>query len=204
MSEQRRRRLHLEISREAARLFWAQGVAATTGEQIAEAVGLSVRTLWRHFRTKESCAEPIIAQSAEWFVAALRRWPRELSIEEHLRAEKQLAGSRTHEQLEDDLAAVRMVRLGETEPALRSAWLMSADEIERVLLGIIAARLGRSEQDVEVRRYAASVTGAARVINEVIGERIVRGELTELGDPFQDLATALRVATGGAVGDPVD
>jgi len=47
MSEQRQQRIRLEISREAARLFWEQGVAATTGEQIAEAVGLSVRAVWR-------------------------------------------------------------------------------------------------------------------------------------------------------------
>jgi len=40
MSEQRRRRVRLEISREAARLFWAQGVDGTSGDQIAEAVGL--------------------------------------------------------------------------------------------------------------------------------------------------------------------
>ncbi|MFE9687071.1 helix-turn-helix domain-containing protein [Streptomyces sp. NPDC006285] len=51
MNEQRRRRIRLEVSREATRLFWKQGVDATTGEQIAEAVGLSVRTIWRHFRT---------------------------------------------------------------------------------------------------------------------------------------------------------
>ncbi|MGH3147342.1 MAG: helix-turn-helix domain-containing protein, partial [Rubrobacter sp.] len=56
MSEQRRRRVRMEISREAARLFWEQGVADTTGEQIADAVGLSVRTIWRYFRNKESCA----------------------------------------------------------------------------------------------------------------------------------------------------
>ncbi|OEV12241.1 TetR family transcriptional regulator, partial [Streptomyces nanshensis] len=58
MSEQRRRRVRLEISREAARLFWKQGVDGTSGDQIAEAVGLSTRTIWRHFRSKESCAEP--------------------------------------------------------------------------------------------------------------------------------------------------
>ncbi|MYU16484.1 TetR family transcriptional regulator, partial [Streptomyces sp. SID8361] len=52
MSEQRRLRLRLEISREAARLFWEQGVAATSVDQIAATVGLSTRTIWRHFRSK--------------------------------------------------------------------------------------------------------------------------------------------------------
>ena len=68
MSEQRRERIRLEISREAARLFWEHGVAATSGEQIADAVGLSVRTIWRYFRNKESCAEPVVVQSVEKFM----------------------------------------------------------------------------------------------------------------------------------------
>ncbi|MYV64182.1 TetR family transcriptional regulator, partial [Streptomyces sp. SID4931] len=87
MSEQRRRRVRLEISREAARLFWAQGVDGTSGDQIAEAVGLSTRTIWRHFRSKESCAEPIIAQSVEWELATLRSWPLHRSLEEHFATE---------------------------------------------------------------------------------------------------------------------
>jgi AcrR family transcriptional regulator len=44
MREQRQQQLRLEISRETARLFWEHGVAATSGEQIANAVGISVRT----------------------------------------------------------------------------------------------------------------------------------------------------------------
>lgn len=56
MSDERRHRLRLEVSREASRLFWEQGVDATSGDQIAEAVGLSTRTIWRHFRSKESAA----------------------------------------------------------------------------------------------------------------------------------------------------
>ena len=35
MSDQRHHRLRLDVSREASRLFWAQGVDATSGDQIA-------------------------------------------------------------------------------------------------------------------------------------------------------------------------
>jgi AcrR family transcriptional regulator len=59
----RQERLRLKVSRVAAGLFWEQGVAATSGQQIAETAGLSTSTLWRHFRTKESCAEPIVGHS---------------------------------------------------------------------------------------------------------------------------------------------
>ncbi|MFD9960176.1 TetR/AcrR family transcriptional regulator [Amycolatopsis sp. NPDC058986] len=204
MSELRRSRIRLEISREAARLFWAQGVAGTSGEQIAASVGLSVRTLWRHFRTKESCAEPIVAKSAEWFVAALRRWPRELSIEDHLAATRAEI-RRTPEETADDLAGVRMVVLGDTEPALRSAWLMTCDHVEKELAAVIADRLGRPAGDVEVRTHAAAAGGAMRVLNESLGPAVLSGEdLSGTPDPFQSMARAVRVATSGIVGDPVD
>lgn len=204
MSEQRRRRIRLEISREAARLFWDQGVAATSGEQIAEAVGLSVRTIWRHFRTKESCAEPIVTKGVEWFVEALRRWPPQLSLEEHF-AEVRATIRRTPEESADDLAGVQMIILAETEPAIRSAWLMACDQIERELVAIIASRLRRPLDDVEVRRHAAAATAAIRVLNEAFSPAVLAGDdLTEIPEPFEAMARAVRVATSGVVGDPVE
>ncbi len=204
MSEQRRERLRLEISREAARLFWEQGVAATTGEQIADAVGLSVRTLWRHFRNKESCAEPVLAQDGEEFVAVLRLWPPELSLEDHL---TNWAVNRTQnpEQQAYDLAVIRMTVLAETEPDLRVAWLMTNDRIERELATVIASRLKRPVDDAEVRLHAAAATAVLRVISEDVSAALMAGaEPASLGNPLERMARAVRVATGGALGDPVD
>lgn len=54
------------IIRDAAlRLFTRQGSAATTVEQIAEAAGVSERTFFRYFRTKESAAVPSPASYRE-------------------------------------------------------------------------------------------------------------------------------------------
>src|SRR5882757_5574527 len=146
-------------------------MAAVTG--IARAVGLSVRTLWRHFRTKESCAEPIVAVHGEWFVAALRGWPRDRSIEQYMAGVREESLRRTPEESTDDLLAVRMVALAETEPALRSAWLMACDQIERELVAVVADRLARPLDDVEVRRHAAAANGALRVINEAVGRAVL-------------------------------
>ncbi|MFD6433687.1 TetR/AcrR family transcriptional regulator [Streptomyces venezuelae] len=210
MSEQRRARLRLEISREAARLFWEHGVAATGGDRIAEAVGLSTRTIWRHFRSKESCAEPVIMQGVVTLLGVLRRWPRESALEDHLDAE--LAGIRLgHEQppvtLSDELLAMKMIRLADTEPALRTAWLMACDEVERELRTIIGERLERPPDDLQVRMYAASAASVVRVLDEHIGSAALAGDdvtefegVTALARRY---ARAIRTATGGAVGDPV-
>ncbi|MGW8455133.1 TetR/AcrR family transcriptional regulator [Streptomyces niveus] len=206
-SEQRRARLRLEISREASRLFWTQGVAATSGDQIAEAVGVSTRTVWRHFRSKESCAEPVVMQGVATLLRVLHRWPRHRSLEDHLALE---LGRRRHEppsvDLADELLAMKMIRLADTEPALRTAWLMACDQTEHQLLLIIGDRLRRPPRDMEVRRHAAASAAVVRVLGEHIGAAVLAGaDLDEVHDVTsfsRRLAHAIRTATGGHVGDP--
>lgn len=204
MSEQRRERVRLEISREAARLFWENGVAGTTGEQIADAVGLSVRTIWRYFRNKESCAEPILARDAEEFVAVLRRWPRDVSLEDHL-TEWAATRPRDPDQRASDWAAIKLIALAETEPALRTTWLMACDRVERELVVIIADRMDRPADDIEVRLHAAATNSVMRVLNEEIGAAVLAGvDRTSLSNSLERVASAVRVATGGRLGDPVE
>jgi AcrR family transcriptional regulator len=203
-SEQRHQRMRLEISREAARLFWEHGVAATSGEQIANAVGISVRTLWRYFRNKESCAEPVLAQDGEEFVAVLRRWPRGVSLEEHL-VEWATNRPKNPDQQSYDDAVIKMTVLGEKEPDLRAALLMTNDRIERELVEIIANRLRRPTDDLEVRLHAAASTAVLRVISEDVCAALMAGvDRASIGNPIGRMAQSVRVATGGVVGDPVE
>jgi AcrR family transcriptional regulator len=202
-SEQRHQRIRLEISREAARLFWEQGVAATSGEQIATAVGISVRTLWRYFRNKESCAEPVLAQDVEECVAVLRRWPRQVSLEDHL-VEWATNRPKNPDQQSYDDAVIKMTVLAEKEPDLRAAWLMTHDRIERELVEIIADRLRHPADDIEVRLHAAAATAVLRVISEDVSAALMAGaDRNSIGNPIERMAHAVRVATGGVVGDPV-
>ncbi|TDC65581.1 TetR family transcriptional regulator [Streptomyces hainanensis] len=205
MSEQRRRRLRLEISREASRLFWEQGVDATSGDQIAEAVGLSTRTIWRHFRSKESCAEPIVARGVEWEMAALRGWPPERSLEEHFAAESERFGREaTDVERADAVLAVKMIRLADDEPAIRTAWLMACDQLEREMAEIVAGRLALPVDDLRVRLHAAAAAGALRVLNEHVGATLLAGaDPRRFADAAERVASAVRGATGGAVGDPI-
>lgn len=207
MSVQRRERVRLEISREAARLFWQQGVAATSGEQIADAVGLSVRTLWRYFRNKESCAEPVVSQGVEWFVAMLRDWPAELSLEEHHRAV--IAERRREAGTSRPVGSVllaEMIELGKSEPAIRSAWLMACDRVEGEMVAVVAARLRRPVDEPEVRLYAAAATAAMRVVNEDFGAAMLANAADQLDidSVAERLSWSVRAATGGVVGDPVE
>ncbi|MFJ7083845.1 TetR/AcrR family transcriptional regulator [Streptomyces griseus] len=203
---ERRYRLRLEVSREASRLFWEHGVAATSGERIAEAVGLSTRTIWRHFRTKESCAEPIVLKGVAWATSVLRSWPRHLSLEDHLTAEAVRHESTADgPERADALLAIKMIRLADHEPSIRIAWLMACDQVERKMTTIIAKRLGLPAGDFAVRLHGAATSAAFRVINEELGSAALRGVVSEgfEDDVVRRLARAVRDATGGAIGDAV-
>ncbi|WP_224305403.1 TetR/AcrR family transcriptional regulator [Streptomyces olivaceus] len=202
MSDLRRHRLRLEISREASRLFWEQGVAATTGDQIARAVGLSTRTLWRHFRNKESCAEPVLLRGVEWGTSMLRDWPRHVPLEDHFTSHVRhytLRATRTDHL--DDLLAVQMSVLARTEPAIRAGWLMACDQAQRELAEIIAARVDLPADGLLVRVHAAAASAVIRAHSEYIGAALLTGaDPLQFADAPRRIARAVHAATGGAVG----
>jgi AcrR family transcriptional regulator len=75
LTERRKTETRLEVARAAVRLFLAKGVAGTSAEEIAEAAGISSRTLWRYFPTKESCVTPLLTGVIELIARFLQSWP---------------------------------------------------------------------------------------------------------------------------------
>lgn len=199
MSDRRRWLQQLEIAREAVRLFREQGVAATSGEQIAEGVGLSARTLWRYFRTKESCVEPLLALTSDAFVDTLRRWPADRTLSEHLVADHRLPESAAPG---DGEAALAVVALSRHEPALRAIWLVVHERAEPVLAEVIADRLGRSPDELAVRVQAATLAAALRITTEDYAAALAAAPSGAVGyDPVAGLTEAVRAATHGVIGD---
>lgn len=192
----------LAVSRHAARLFAERGVAATSGDDIAAAAGLSKRTVWRYFRNKESCVEPLFDATSLRFIAMLGEWPRDASIESWLQAS--LGSERAPADLADDVLAVRLLAMLPDEPDLRASWLMATQRAEDALAGIVADRLERSPRDLEVRLCAATVMAAIRVVDETISIAAVKHRQTFTNqDVIDRLARAIRVASTLPICDPV-
>ncbi|MEU4377409.1 TetR/AcrR family transcriptional regulator [Pseudonocardia alni] len=191
MSDRRRELQRLEISRAAVALFREHGVHATSGERIAEEVGLSGRTLWRWFRTKESCVEPLLARSIDAVVATLRRWPAGVGLDEHLLAEYRPPDDPVD--AADADAAMAVIALSRTEPGLRAVWLAVHERAEPVLAEVIAARAGREPGDLDVRVHAAAVAAALRISGEDLAVELAAG--VRCADPVDRLGRALRAAT---------
>ena len=130
-------------------------MSGTSGDDIAAAAGLSTRTIWRYFRSKESCVEPVLAKSVHRFVGVLDRWPAELSLGEHMAADV-VAHPFSEQDIADEVSAMRIASMTASEPALRTAYLMVHDEMERGFIPVIAKRLGLAEDDLTVRLCAAA------------------------------------------------
>ncbi|MET0699286.1 MAG: helix-turn-helix domain-containing protein [Mycobacterium sp.] len=193
----------LAVSRHACALFWDRGVSGTSGDDIASAAGLSTRTIWRYFRTKESCVEPVLAKSLDRFLEVMDRWPPELSLAEHLAVDI-AAHPLAPQDIEDEVSAMRISTMTPSEPALRTAYLMVHDEMERGLIPVVAKRLNLPDHDLTVRLCAAAVTGAFRVIDEDVSRTVVvdRIQVTQ-SEALALMDRAIRDATNGRLGGPI-
>lgn len=194
----------LEVSRHACALFWERGVSTTSGDDIASAAGVSTRTIWRYFRSKESCVEPVLALAVQRFIGIAQVWPAELSLADHLEiytAENPL----TEQDVADEMASLRIITMSAKEPALRTAFLMVHDQMERDFIPTVATRLRLAQDDLTVRLCAAAVAGAFRVIDEDVGRRIiVDKEKVSQQEALALIDRAVRDATNGRFGGPVE
>ncbi|MCT9145111.1 TetR/AcrR family transcriptional regulator [Streptomyces violarus] len=162
LTERRRAETRMEIAEEAVRLFAAQGVAAVTADDIASASGVSTRTLWRYFRSKEECVRPLLTTGLEL-------------LTEHLREDRGEHGSLAEAILGvryDDDATPRLRTLGDLlllcrdEPGLRAVWLEAHYDAEATFAAMIADRTGRPVGDLAVRVEAGVLNTAMRIAVE--------------------------------------
>ncbi|WP_143588557.1 hypothetical protein [Streptomyces albovinaceus] len=138
-------------------------------------------------------------------LAMLRNWPPALSLEDHIAREAVKNGS-TIDPVEaaDVVLAMKMIRLADNEPAIRTAWLMACDQVEKEMCEIIARRLRLPVQHIDTRMHAAAASAVLRVISENVGANLLEGvDPAQFADTAAHIASAVRRATGGAVGDPV-
>ncbi|WEH40527.1 TetR/AcrR family transcriptional regulator [Streptomyces sp. AM 2-1-1] len=174
LTERRKAATRLEIAEVAVRLFSEKGVAATSADEIAAAAGVSTRTLWRYFPTKEACVQPLLAVGVDALAEALRhssgREPL-IDVLETMRPEamRPTAGSA------DVLSLVRLTR---TEPGLRSVWLQTHLEAESVLAEALAERSEESPDALAPRVAAAVINVALRVAAEEYAWKPERSDRT--------------------------
>ncbi|EFG65752.1 TetR/AcrR family transcriptional regulator [Streptomyces sp. SPB074] len=184
LTERRKAATRREIAVEAVRLFGAQGVAATSGDDIARAAGISTRTLWRYFPSKEHCVKPLLALGLERAIAQLGNWPADRPLAEAIAGQDPDGGA------EEAGLTKQLITMAIEEPALHAVWLETHHEAEEVFAEFVAARTGRAVDELAVRVQAVIMNGAMRVG----AEHWARG-----GDDRRTHEEALRAALRSAL-----
>jgi AcrR family transcriptional regulator len=193
----------LAVARNAAKLFLERGVAGTSGDDIAAASGLSKRTVWRYFRTKESCVEPLFIESALRFAKALQKWPLDQSIDDFLESAMRV-DQQTPQMIADDILAVRLIALSSTEPDLRGVWLYACHLLEQELHAVVSRRANRSVLDFDVRLCAATIVAAIRVVDESISNAAINEhQKFTHAEAVGRVANAIRAASTLPICDPI-
>ncbi len=188
------------VSRIAARLFLERGVSGTSGDDIAAEAGLSKRTVWRYFRTKEACVEPLLAKTALKFASDLRRWRREDSIETFLNT----MDLDYRDDLTEGILAARLIASLRDEPALRSVWLMACQTAEEQFAELVRDRAGDDVDPFEIRLCAATIMAAIRTNDEEICTAVIKHKQRfEAQDVLDKMAQVIRRASTLPICDSV-
>ena len=156
LRERKKITTRLAIRREAFRLFDANGYAATTVEQIADAADVSPSTFFRYFPSKESL---LLADDLDPLVlAAFKAQPPDLSPSQAIRRayETTMAGL-SPEQLEFESTRQRLIF---SIPELKAAMYDEYYRTVSVMAEALGDRIGRPAGDFEVRVFVGAMVGA--------------------------------------------
>ena len=146
--ERQRNALRADIARVALRLFAERGFDAVTTEVIAEEVGISPSTFFRHVPSKEHLLLGAAQRGRARIVANFRNRPRDESVEDSLAA---AILARTSQFASDDETIELWRRAMASAPAgLQRASLLDHEDCEE-LIAAVAERLGSTSVAAQLR-----------------------------------------------------
>jgi AcrR family transcriptional regulator len=157
LRERKKARTRAAIRAEAIRLFAAQGFAATTVEQVAEAADVSPSTFFRYFPTKEAVIvgdeyDPVIFEM-------FRDQPAELHpVRAFRNAVRTVMLQMTPDALEQERLRHSLLQ---SVPELRSAMFEEFGTSLGLMAEMLGERIGRPAGDLRVRTLAGAMIGVA-------------------------------------------
>ena len=160
-----RRAVHAEIAAVAERLFREQGYDATTVDQIAERVGMSQRTFFRHVGTKEDLVLAEFDRRWERMVVVLRSRPATEDPWTSLRHTFEAVVGLGEDRADRERATLMMSTV-ETSSTLRAAYFDRMDLVQRQLVDILLERASTTESRVTMRALVGAAFAALHAVSE--------------------------------------
>ena len=156
LRERKKIKTRASIRKHAMRLFKEQGYTETSVEQIAEAAEISPSTFFRYFPTKE---EVVLTDDIDPIVLkVLAEQPADLPPMQAIRSA--VVGVFQSLTPDDRSREEERQQLVYAVPELRQAMMAELYRSIDMIANAVAARLGRSPDDFEVRVFAGAVAGA--------------------------------------------
>ncbi|WUH93612.1 TetR/AcrR family transcriptional regulator [Streptomyces sp. NBC_00433] len=155
LRELTRRTVRAQIAERAIELFIAQGFEETTVEQIATEVGMSARSVFRYFDTKEDMVVGGMQESGARLADALAERPADEDAWQALRGALDVLLAAMEADREGMLARARMYA---STPSLLAARKQKHSQWRELLMPGVLARLGDGPEETRELRATAITT----------------------------------------------
>ncbi len=176
LRERKRRLTRQLISDAATTMFATRGFDNVKVSEVADRVGVSEKTIYNYFPTKESLVLDYADEAVERMARALReRGPDESLTDAVVRAIQE--DTARFDQAPEELVDFIPLFLGmiDSTPALRAAWLEMHDRLASVARDELAAQAGIDPRDPEPIAAGRALSGLAEVAMESRLRRIRQG-----------------------------
>ncbi|MFI5952388.1 TetR/AcrR family transcriptional regulator [Cryptosporangium sp. NPDC051539] len=174
LREQKKRQVRDDILTAAGDLFAARGFEDVTVEEVADAAGVSKKTVFNYFPAKEDLVFSRFDERENELIAAVRGRPPGRSVLESFRA-----SSLTYcDRLADAAPGTergRAFALIEQSPVLARRWHQLRNHYLEVLAGELAAEAGAEADDPLPTAVAAALLGAERAVRRAAAMRLRAG-----------------------------
>lgn len=188
--ERTRRLAQTELTSVAQDLFLEHGYESTTVDQIAAAAGMSKRTFFRYFPSKDDLVIGKYDLFGDRMADALDARPMDEPVWESLRRVFDI----TLDYVRDDQQRARneaMDRIVQSTPQLTARYLEKLQRVQVLLVGRVAERLGQSPSDPR----PAAIVGAAFACLQAARASWLGSDQSEPFDGYLDrVMGTLRVA----------
>lgn len=196
LRERRRQQTRADISEAALRLFEERGLEATTVDGIAEASGVSPRTFFRYFSSKEEAALPVHTD----FDAAVEAGVADVDAGRPPRGELERIYADTLTGYADNASdpaklMLRVARVIRREPQLRASFIRYSVARTESLTRALAAAYGMEATDLRIRLAVDLSVALVRAALDAWEDRLSHGAdvtLPAVYDEARRLAHAAR------------